>query len=159
MKPIWILLKQVTVSGSGISWAICKSAPRSRQTTTPAPHHSVFYRPGAFLLPNQQCQITEGNNNSYKGYGVNTCFFWCQLTRLCCILYKGPISGLLWRFFCYFSLIFSHGSIPRHKQSWLLTSAYIMYFYFKGGSVAEWLACWTQAQKGPGSNRSRNAVG
>jgi len=33
------------VSGSGISWAICKSAPRSRQITTPAPHHSVFYRP------------------------------------------------------------------------------------------------------------------
>ena len=29
-----------TVSGSGISWAICKCAPRSRQTTTPAPHHS-----------------------------------------------------------------------------------------------------------------------
>ena len=28
-----------------------------------------------------------------------------------------------------------------------------------GGSVAEWLACWTQAQKGPGSNRSRYAVG
>ena len=28
-----------------------------------------------------------------------------------------------------------------------------------GGSVAEWLACWTQAQKGLGSNRSRNAVG
>ena len=24
----------------------------------------------------------------------------------------------------------------------------------KGGSVAEWIACWTQAQKGPGSNRS-----
>ena len=29
----------------------------------------------------------------------------------------------------------------------------------KGGSVAERLACWTQAQKGPGSNRSRDAVG
>jgi len=28
-----------------------------------------------------------------------------------------------------------------------------------GGSVAEWLACWTKAQKGPGSNRSRDAVG
>jgi len=27
-----------------------------------------------------------------------------------------------------------------------------------GGSVAEWLACWTQAQKGPGSNRSRDAL-
>ena len=47
VKPIWILLKQETVSGSGIGWAICKSAPRSRQITMPAPHHSVFYRPGA----------------------------------------------------------------------------------------------------------------
>ena len=46
-KPIWILLKQETVSGSGISWAVCKSAPRSRQITKPAPHHSVFYRPDA----------------------------------------------------------------------------------------------------------------
>jgi len=26
------------------------------------------------------------------------------------------------------------------------------------GSAAEWLACWTKAQKGPGSNRSRDAV-
>jgi len=26
-----------------------------------------------------------------------------------------------------------------------------------GGSVAEWLACWTRAQKGPGSNRSHDA--
>ena len=44
VKPIWILLKQETVSGSSISWAICKSAPRSRQITMPTPHHSVFYR-------------------------------------------------------------------------------------------------------------------
>ena len=36
VKPIWILLKQETASGSGISWAICKSAHRSRQITTPA---------------------------------------------------------------------------------------------------------------------------
>ena len=46
-KTIWILLKQETVSGSGIRWAICKSAHRYRQITTPAPHHSVFYRPDA----------------------------------------------------------------------------------------------------------------
>ena len=45
-KPIWILLKQATVSDSGISWAICKSVPRSRQTTTPAPQHSVFSQAG-----------------------------------------------------------------------------------------------------------------
>ena len=47
VKPIWILLKQETVSGSGISWAICKSAPSSRQMITPASHHSGFYRPDA----------------------------------------------------------------------------------------------------------------
>ena len=47
VNPVWISLKQETVSGSGISWAICKSASRSRQITTPAPHHSVFYRPDA----------------------------------------------------------------------------------------------------------------
>jgi len=29
----------------------------------------------------------------------------------------------------------------------------------RGGSVAVWLACWTQAQKGLGSNCSRDAVG
>ena len=57
VKPIWILLKQETVSGSGISWAICKSAPRSRQITTPAPHHSVFYRPDA--LPAAQPTASE----------------------------------------------------------------------------------------------------
>ena len=47
VKSVWILLKQETVSGSDISWAICKSAPCSRQITTPTPHHSVFYRPDA----------------------------------------------------------------------------------------------------------------
>jgi len=36
-----------TVSGSGIGWAVCKSAPRSGQITMPATHHSVFYRPDA----------------------------------------------------------------------------------------------------------------
>ena len=47
VKLIWMLLKQETVSGSGISWAICKSAPHSREITMPAPHHSVFYKPDA----------------------------------------------------------------------------------------------------------------
>jgi len=46
VKPIWILLKQETVSGSGISWAICKSASRSRQITTPVLHHSSFLQAG-----------------------------------------------------------------------------------------------------------------
>jgi len=41
------LLEQQTLSGSGISWAISNSAPRPRQVTTPALHHSGFYRPHA----------------------------------------------------------------------------------------------------------------
>ena len=40
-KSTLILLKQETVSGSGIRWATRKSASRSRQITMPAPHHSV----------------------------------------------------------------------------------------------------------------------
>jgi len=63
---MWILLKQETVSGSGISWARCKSAPCSRQTTTPAPHYSVFTGRMPFLPPNQQRQSTEGTYKSHK---------------------------------------------------------------------------------------------
>ena len=45
--------------GSGISWSICKqSAPRSRQVTTPTPHHSIFTGWVLFVTPIQQCQST-----------------------------------------------------------------------------------------------------
>ena len=75
IKPIWILLKQETVSGSGISWAICKSAPRSRQITMPAPHHSVFTGWMLFLPPNQQRQSIEGKvylklNSWFHGHDI-----------------------------------------------------------------------------------------
>jgi len=60
VKPIWILLKQEAVGGSGISWAICKSAPHCRQITMPAPHYSVFTGRMPFLPPNQQRQSSEG---------------------------------------------------------------------------------------------------
>ena len=53
--------KQETVRCSGISWDICKSAPRSRQITSPAPHNSKFFTGRMpFLPPNQQRQSTEG---------------------------------------------------------------------------------------------------
>ena len=45
---------QETVSGSDIGWAMCKSAPHSRQITMPAPHHSSFFYAGLrmpFLVP------------------------------------------------------------------------------------------------------------
>ena len=79
VKPIWILLKQETVNGSDISWAICKSAPRSRQITTLAPHHSVFTGRMPFLPPNQQCQSTEG-------ISIFSIFKPCSYTQFCTIL-------------------------------------------------------------------------
>jgi len=72
VKPIWILLKQETLSGSGISWAICKSAPRPRQITTPAPHHSLFTGRMPFLPPNQQRQNTEGSGHSTARNQIKT---------------------------------------------------------------------------------------
>jgi len=50
----------------GIDWTICKqSAPRSRQITTPTPHHSMFTGQMLFLMPNQQYQSTEGTCLSF----------------------------------------------------------------------------------------------
>jgi len=54
------------VSGRGFSWAICKSAPRSKQITTPTPYHSVFTGRMPFLPPNQQRQSTEGKTLKAK---------------------------------------------------------------------------------------------
>jgi len=68
VKPIWILLEQEIVSSSGISWAICKSAPRARQISKPAPHYSVFYRPDA--LPATQPTVSKYRQTSmiYNNY-------------------------------------------------------------------------------------------
>ena len=49
--------------GSGISWTICKqSAPRSRQITTPTPHHSIFTGQMLFLTANKQSHTTTMRN-------------------------------------------------------------------------------------------------
>ena len=83
LKPIWILpASKKTVGfwhsylswarcklayGSGISWAICKFAPRSRQITVPEPHR-FFTGRMPFLSPNQQCQSTEGTDETVTYY-------------------------------------------------------------------------------------------
>ena len=88
MKPTWILLKQETVSGSGISRAIYNSASRSRQITMPVPHHSSFFTGRTlFLLPNQQRQSTEGTHrHSFKNrlsrYLFRQCGF-MDAVRIC----------------------------------------------------------------------------
>jgi len=55
------LLEQEIVNGSGISWAICKSAPFPTQIIMPASHHSGRM---PFLPLNQQHQSTEGKSRT-----------------------------------------------------------------------------------------------
>jgi len=43
VKPVWILMKQEMM---GLQCTL-HFAPLSRQITTPAPHHLIFYRPDA----------------------------------------------------------------------------------------------------------------
>ena len=80
------------MSGSGISWAICKSAPRSKQMTTPELHHSVFLQAGwrmPFLPPNQQRQSTEGT------FFLTSLLIYLQRPTYCawvCVL-RGQRSG------------------------------------------------------------------
>jgi len=51
-------LKQETVSGSGISWAVCKSAHQTDNHASTPPLFFTGWMP--FLLPNKQRQSTEG---------------------------------------------------------------------------------------------------
>ena len=79
VEPICSLLKQETVSGSGISWAICKSAPHSRLITTPATHHSNFSGQMPFLPPNQHRQRTGTSQD--KEYFVFFLWVSCHCCR------------------------------------------------------------------------------
>ena len=109
VKPIWILLQQETVSGSGISWAICKQpAPHSRQITTPAPHHSVFTGRMPFLPPNQQRQSTEGTTCSTRRQNEKHTFSLIQLSMPVSFLtilltYTRNTHTHMWTFTYYFS--------------------------------------------------------
>ena len=91
------------MSSSGISWVMCKSAPRSRQITTPAPNHSVFYRPDA--LPTAQPTASEHCRPNIKisKYFFNylSKFFWlwhliCVLLVFCSICHIQLPESVLW---------------------------------------------------------------
>ena len=101
VKPIWILLKQETVSGSGISWTICKSAPRSRQITMPAPHRSVFLQAGcpschatnsATALKVQLMPLHHKTQSSLASFKSRLVLPFCyRLTQV--VLEKRPLNG------------------------------------------------------------------
>jgi len=61
------------------------------------------------------------------------------------------------KIYLYFSIGNGQPTEPALCQLYRHTS--VPYGRAESGSLAEWLACWTQAQKGLGSNRRRDAVG
>jgi len=95
VKPIWILLEQETVSGSDSSWAICKSAPRSRQITMPAPHYSSFLQAECpSCHPTNSVKALKAQRHSFTLYsasnmhtGGKVCGLWLpcchEVVRVC----------------------------------------------------------------------------
>ena len=78
------------MSGSGISWAICKSAPCSRQITTPAPHRSVFLQAGC-----PSCRPTNSVKALKTKHVFRFLFSECKITSLltclCCCTVQVPV--------------------------------------------------------------------
>ena len=88
VKSICILLKQETVSGSGISWAICKSAPCSRQIT----NNHAKTPPLSFLQAGcPSCHLTTASKHWRQKYYCELLQYWmcgdnvqnCRTCTLC----------------------------------------------------------------------------
>ena len=97
-----------------------------------------------------------------RAVGVAMCYMWQSVTGT-------PYPTGMWRWIdpgvtAAVGAAGLLGGVNRIATASTVIVVRIPLFYFyasrpKGGSVAEWLVCWTQAQKGPGSNHSRDAVG
>jgi len=71
-------------NSSGISWTICKQpALSTRQITTPTPQHSIFTGWMLFLMPNQQCQGTEGTLHYLLCYSLSLNMADIKITKSC----------------------------------------------------------------------------
>jgi len=109
VKAVRILLKQETVSGNGINWAMCKSTSRSRHITMPVPHHSsFFYRPEALLA----AQPTASKH--WRLMPLPLCIkiwipFWCQLNQVV----KNKYRASKW--------VSLTGSLLDHAKCWCVT--------------------------------------
>jgi len=101
-------------------------------------------------------------------------FFHLHLFQTCVLspdklkIHTTPVC-VFWMTFLCNSYVDSHSLPVRKAFIWALSGhnrhldymympVNIVTLYWWGGSVAEWLACWTQAQKSLGSNRSCKAV-
>ena len=88
-----------TVSGRGISWAICKSAPHSRQTTMPAAASSPplsFYRPDAF--PAAQPTVPKHWRQELRINPIllNQWMYFCRWKSSCALFFVCSCSAHRW---------------------------------------------------------------
>jgi len=115
VKPVWILLKQETVSGSGHSWAICKSAPAPDRQLHQHPTTQFFYRPDA--LPAAQPTASK----HWRQIISTVSMLWkiyCQDS------FKGS-STLAWKHLHFHHLLFQcHNLICRHCEIETKTQKY-----------------------------------
>ena len=132
-------------SGSGISFAICKSAPHSRQVTTPALHHSVFYRPDA--LP-----AAQPTASTHWRHGVNR--WTSKQTNILSLItqryYNLRCQYLRW--FGHFQSN-SHEALLRQRQKhWDIWCIQLHSPYNRTCTTVLWLwCCWLGGRWGAGT--------
>ena len=93
------------MSGNGISWTICKSAPRSRQITMPAPHRSVFLQAGC-----PSCRPT----NSVKALKANALQHQHNINR-----YRSNLQTVV-KWVCSGDSTQPNATHPAHGYVWML---------------------------------------
>ena len=150
VKPIWTFLKQETVSGSGISWAICKCAPCSRQVTTPAPHHSVFCRPDALPVA-QPTASKHGTGRFVKNRYYNTVTF----LRVCLLTIRSEsLTFCVFNVCCIAVLCWSDRFIVQYWLALILRDAVLLHEVEVQGEGWVWQK-WTWRR---GSEKCQNFV-
>ena len=77
------------MSGSGIRWAMCKSAPRFRQVTMPASHHSVFLQDRC--LSCHPTNSVKALNKAFSSFLKIRIFLWSPFLD-----FFLPVVSLLW---------------------------------------------------------------
>ena len=83
-------------SGSGVSWAICKSASRSRQIAMPVPHHSSFLQAGCLSCrPTNSVKALKAHFSHVRTMQTPFC---SELALLTSKSFRGPKAHWHWLF-------------------------------------------------------------
>ena len=146
------------MSGIGISWAICKSASRSRQITMPLPHHSSFLQAGCpSCRPTASKKISASNQFNYSAYDEHSLlpsvhwYCWLGIRKSIRPVKKwlmgcwcGYLSAARCRLFAYGPADASAFPIPCHLLPHLNPDWVLPFWYWLTQTVVEkrlWNGC------------------